>query len=126
MAANTDTKQTVYTALSGDSGVTALVGTNIYYNYLPDRHPVAQDAITLVVRTDSTVRDMCDTILYKQKNVNIRIYSQDQENLYTILDAVESVVDELDYADLESDDEPFYDEQIGWFVMDMNFQMNEF
>lgn len=123
---SSDVKQTVYNALVGDASLAAISGTDIYYNVLPDRFNVQNPAVTLVVRTGETIRDLEGDILYKSKNVNIRMYSNDQEIIYNLLDNIERISDTLAYENKEVDDDPFWDETLQWFILDMDFEMNEF
>ena len=119
-------KQTVYNALVDSSALTDIVGSDIYYNMLPDRFNVQNPAVSFAVRTQETVRDLEGGILYKTKTVNIRCHSQNQEQCYDMLDAVENAADQLKYENREVDEEPFWDEVLQWYILDMNFEMNEF
>ena len=122
-------KTTMYNLLTGSTDLTDIVGDNIYYNVVPQNLKNTTDSVVFALNTTNTVRDLEGNILYKDKNCNIKINGQTQEDIYNILDIIEELISEcntLKTENAEVDDEPFWDEISQWYTLNFDFEVNDF
>lgn len=124
-----DLRQTIYTLLTSSTDLSDLVGSNIYYNVLPQNFKGNVDSVVFSINTIETIRDLEGNVLYKTKNCNIKINSKKQENIYNILDVIEEIITECNVLTTENnevDDEIFWDEISQWFTLNFSFELNDF
>lgn len=119
-------RNTVYSTLIADSSLSTLVGTNVYYNILPLNYS-SPKAVIFNLQTNETFRDLLGNVIYKDKNCNIKAVSTRLDSIYDIADVVYNIIENsLEYSDLETDDEPFYDDERKLFTLNIDFRIKDF
>jgi len=114
-------KQDIYDALTASTALTEIVGTNIFYNVVDDM-PETVPCVLMVVRVLRTEKEMTGEVIARVYGVNIKCVSASQEEVYSIVEAVEAATLSLGTAN-ETDEEPVYEPEINLFTMNIDFEI---
>jgi hypothetical protein len=118
----------IYSALSGESTITDLVGTNIYFDHLPLNYKTANDAIVYsgwIGQAQHTIvlENFGDTY-----TLSIKAVSETAINTYNIGQAVKDFLKTYDSTNIKSvafeRDTPLYNEEDGIYVLNLDFTLD--